>query len=99
MWTFLQTPQPRANSSPVGGWTTWSGHSVPSSCLPLGPTVNLRVRGKKKKEKNTLMLADNVNKHLVHFVKKTPPNMLSEGNLVQMLNWSLKKRKSDQTAM
>lgn len=39
VWAFLHTPQPRANSSPVGGWTTCKGHSVPSSCLPLGPVT------------------------------------------------------------
>lgn len=42
MWAFLHTPHPKANSSPVGGWTTWSGHSVPSSCLPLGPAHILK---------------------------------------------------------
>lgn len=63
MCAFLQTPQPRANSSPVGGWTTWSGHSVPSSCLPLGPIENLRMR--EKKEKNRLMLEDYVNTHYI----------------------------------
>ncbi len=40
VWAFLHTPQPRANSSPVGGWTTCKGHSVPSSCLPLGPVID-----------------------------------------------------------
>lgn len=52
MWAFLQTPQPRANSSPVGGWTTWSGHSVPSSCLPLGPATSLNKEGEKKEEED-----------------------------------------------
>lgn len=31
-------PQPRANSSPVGGCFTCNGHSSPSNCLALGPS-------------------------------------------------------------
>ncbi len=40
MCAFLQTPQPSANSSPVGGCFTWSGHSSPSSCFAFGPATH-----------------------------------------------------------
>ena len=36
--TFLQTPHPKANSSPVGGWSSRPKGQVPSSWVALGPT-------------------------------------------------------------
>ena len=43
MCAFLQTPHPRANSSPVGGCLTCNGHSSPSSCLAFGPAKTARM--------------------------------------------------------
>ena len=37
VWALRQTPQPRANSSPVGGCWTFKGHSSPSMGCALGP--------------------------------------------------------------
>lgn len=34
-------PQPSGNSSPVGGCFTLKGHSLPSNCVPFGPTGHL----------------------------------------------------------
>lgn len=43
MCAFLHTPQPNANSSPVGGCFTWSGHSSPSSRLAFGPKMPIHL--------------------------------------------------------
>lgn len=41
MCAFLQTPHPKANSSPVGGCLTCNGHSSPSNWEARGPAHNL----------------------------------------------------------
>lgn len=34
---LIHIAQPMTNSSPVGGWSTPSGQTVPVSCFPQGP--------------------------------------------------------------
>ena len=52
--TFLHTPHPRANSSPVAGWSTSPNGQLPSSWTALGPTGHwgreslLRLRNRTK---------------------------------------------------
>lgn len=47
VWALRHTPQPRANSSPVGGCATCKGHSVPSSWVSLGPACRCYREGRK----------------------------------------------------